>query len=1040
MLIFRRTFSSAVMLLQQTSHFLYPSVDWVKVEAGHYAIVDPIDNHAILYLPEKTYHIQVRVSLNTETPMVVLARPGDKQLEPTTKAPKPETPQFPTQKDLSKGTWRKFLSWHLSSLTSLTGAKRKGRKSSTAVSISAEILRTLMPYWGLDLHYRLGGPLHPTRAFIRALRDMADAMVRTFENQGSQALILRMKVSLFFLNRYLAGQKNDNPWLLDTPVGLAKNGLPKTIPLLLRRRIVTGDSFAIRLMTSIFNAYKALEGTHKEQALGSVTGLSPALDSTTLVEFEVFCKEVFWPKVVCSYVPKSKQREILNPNFAITKKHNPYIPTRAGPNSRFALFGAHLDAWAWSLETVIWPLEWAKHVGDVRTPEVFQRCLKGLNATIINEWMLPQKGDSKSPTQVELSKLELLPEPAGKVRTIAIVDYWTQRLMSPVHDWMMKILSYLPTDGTFNQEESLRTFASRMKITGNKIDSIDLKSATDLIPIELYRSLFRGVLSEDTVELWITLLTDRRFLVPSSELVTPSMRGTYVEYGRGQPMGTLSSWPSMALVHHALELFAAQKTGLDPVFFVDYRILGDDNVTGNEQVALAYREVADALCVPTSESKTISGRLFIFASQIFKDGVNLSPLSLNEELGIKTYSQRLEMALRAVRRGWLDDGRTIARFLRLLLSQKDYRSSVRAWSSGKLGRLTQSALISAFGAFSRSILDLLGIQGSGFMPFLLALRNKVEAIAGDQGRHELARVLEKDLERAYALSLAKKLVKEFDREIERLQTASIRFRMWQDGISECGYLPRAIYRTGAGGKAPELPGILVLPSTQGSEARADLRTREVLGLGTRPVTTEHGLPAKGGGKALSGSLDAPGIFNPLTRVMDSALWPVISDSYQTMFGSATIDESISDYSLVVENEEFGDPIGGWATTEPTIIGQVRSAQELTQRTLNDLVVLNDEELGDPFAPLEELVASLQKFSRLPSFTGVASFYADVKTYDYLTPWVQKIRLFKKITCLLPLGADFTVPLEADDFPVGPVGMTEVTSMLAEPLPTKAKTV
>jgi len=1034
-----RTFSSTSLCLQNPNHALYPLVDWVKVDAGHYAIVDPIDNHAILYLPEKTYHIQVRVSLNTETPMVVLARPGDKPNN-TNQSPKiPETPPFPSQKDLNKGTWRKFLSWHLSSLTSLTGAKRKGRKDSTAVSISTEMLRTLMPYWGLDLHFRLGGPLHPTRAFIRALRDMANAMCSIFQNQGSQALILRMKVSLFLLNRYLAGQKNDNPWLLDTPVGLARNGLPKTIPLLIRRRIVTGDAFSIRLMTSIFNAYKALEGTHKEGDLGSVTGLHPFLDPDMLSGFETFCKEVFWAKVVPSYVPKSQQKKLLSPNFAIDEKSNPYIPTRAGPNARFALFGAHLDAWAWTLEEVNWPLEWAKHVGDKRTPEIFQRCVQGLDSCTINKWMQSAMPDgANAPIQVELSKLELLPEPAGKVRTIAIVDYWTQRLMSPVHDWMMKILSHLPTDGTFNQEESLRTFASRVKITGNKTDSIDLKSATDLIPIALYRSLFRGVLSEDTVELWITLLTDRTFLVPDSKLVTPSLRGTRVRYGRGQPMGTLSSWPSMALVHHALELFAAWKTGLDPVFFVDYRILGDDNVTANELVAQKYREVAGGLCVPTSESKTLSGSLFIFASQIFKDGVNLSPLSLKEELGIKTYSQRLEQALRAVRRGWLDNGLTIARFLRLLLSQKDYRSSVRAWSSGRLGRITQSALISAFGAFSRSVLDLLGIQGSGFMPFLLALRNKVEAIAGDQGRHELARVLEKDLERAYALALAVKLVREFDREIERLQLASIRYRMWQDGITECGWLPRAIYRTGAGGKAPELPGILVLPSTMGSESRASLRTREVLGLGTKPVSTEHGIPVKGSERNLGNSLDSDGIFSPLTKVMDSALWPVIKDSYQTMFGVSTIDESTSDYSLLRENEEYAEATEGWALTEPGVIGQVRSAQELCLRVKNDLVVLSDDELGDPFAPLAELVDRLQKISRIPSFTGLSSFYSEVKEFDFLTPWVQHIRIFKKITMMLPLGADFTVPLSMDDFPVGSVGITEVTSLL-DPIPTKAKT-
>jgi hypothetical protein len=656
-----------------------------------------------------------------------------------------------------------------------------------------------------------------------------------------------------------------------------------------------------------------------------------------------------------------------------------------------------------------------------------------MTAAHVNEFMVTGTDDHGNSVikDLQVGKLELLPEPAGKVRTIAIVDYWTQRVMSPVHDWMMKILSFIPTDGTFNQEDSVASFAGRVKITQSKVDSIDLKSATDLIPIALYESLFRGVLPSETVDLWISLLTDRFFLVPDSELVKKPLRGKLITYGRGQPMGTLSSWPSMALVHHALELFSAWKTGLDPVFFVDYRILGDDNVTGNELVAQKYREVAASLCVPTSEAKTLSGRLFIFASQIYRDGVNLSPLSLKEELNIQSYSQRLEQALRACRRGWLEGGNSIARFLRLLLSQADYRRSVREWSSGRLGKIAQSALVSAFGAFNRVFLDLLGIRGSGFKPFLHAMQNKVEAIAGDQNR--FGRSLSSEdlgLERTFALATAQLLVQELNREVERLQTASIRFRMWQDGIAECGYLPRATIRTGGSRGAPELPGILVLPSTQGRDpARADLRTREALGLGTCPVPQTDALPARGGGRVLSKELDSDGIFNPLTRVMDCALWPAIEDSYRTLFGVSTIDAHASDYSTLVESEEYGGH-GGWAVTVPGLVDQVRSAQEQAQVVLDNLINAGPDTLGDVWAELVPLSDTLVKISRVPDFKGISSFYSPVRKYDVLTPWVRRAKFFEKIARFMPYGTDFTVPLEAD-FPVGPVGKTGVEVLLLE---------
>jgi hypothetical protein len=189
-------------------------------------------------------------------------------------------------------------------------------------------------------------------------------------------------------------------------------------------------------------------------------------------------------------------------------------------------------------------------------------------------------------------------------------------------------------------------------------------------------------------------------------------------------------------------------------------------------------------------AKTLDGKLFIFASQIYLAGKNLSPLSLKEELGIASYSQRLEQALRAMSRGWLDDKCTMPRFLRLLLTQADYRRCLRQWSVGKLGKIAQFALISAFGLASRSLTEMLGFQGSGFKPFLLSLENRVEALAGDQCKLRPVRETAlKDLERAFACATARCFYTELDRKLNRMEVARQRFADWKYAMDECGMLP-----------------------------------------------------------------------------------------------------------------------------------------------------------------------------------------------------------------------------------------------------------
>lgn len=100
---------------------------------------------------------------------------------------------------------------------------------------------------------------------------------------------------------------------------------------------------------------------------------------------------------------------------------------------------------------------------------------------------------------------------------------------------------------------------------------------------------------QNTQELgmWMSLLT-ARMVVPVRDYDGHGINP--IRYARGQPMGALSSWPSMALVHHVLVQFSAFTADKYSAFqtlefpFRDYMILGDDIIIANEKVAESYKK------------------------------------------------------------------------------------------------------------------------------------------------------------------------------------------------------------------------------------------------------------------------------------------------------------------------------------------------------------------------------------------------------------------------------------------------------------------
>lgn len=1014
-------FSTSSYLLQLPKHPLYPNIDWSKVGGGYYAVVDPMDENGILYLSDKEYKIQVRVSVSQDSQLSVLARPGDSRLESddssdnTTNSP--SKPNSPSQKEELGLVVRKnypvaerpyapsFIGWYISRL------EKFRRETDCLVTPASENLLSLVLHWGLDLNVRAGGQLKPQPALNSALLELGKSLVNILVTRGQNALILKMKNTLFFVNRWLAGYHNDDPFLLGEPVGLARSGLPRIIPLYLRRAIGSKNLRLIRIVQSLLKSYSAFPGTHQDSDLVSVTGPCPDLKQSTLEEFQIFCKEVFWPQVVRKYAREADKMWVLRPKFRPNPGDSPFYPTRGGPNHSVGILGAPLDAVAWAACPRNYALEWFQHVVDARSIALFRQVelraqearLANLGSrvksTILRNWDFQR--------ELDVGKLAFLPEPAGKVRTIAIVDYWTQRAMKPVHDWMMGVLSVLPTDGTFNQEEALRSYA-RQTLTASKHYSIDLKSATDMIPIDLYRAVLLGIWKEETVELWIALLTDRWFRIPSDgedfrPLVSPNLRGTVQQYGRGQPMGTLSSWSSMALVHHALELFSAKRAGLDPVTFTDYRVLGDDNVTGNCAVAASYKAVCEELQIPISHSKTLEGKLFVFASQVYLEGKNVSPMSLKEELSVKTCSQRVEMALRAVSRGWIGDKPTTARLLRLLCRKRDYLRSTKEFAKGKLGRVAQAALISAFGLGSK-ILSRMGVQESGFLPFLLSFENKVEVLARDVNHLSPRNLgLFNEIETLLSIAMIRRIIKMLREDLKVAQDSCIRWSNWGARMQRTGVIP--IQWTGVQDPLeltdPAMGSLVSLPFPRDSRISKDWMQNWSL-----------------------------------------AIWPVLQDYYDPWFENPA--ENPRTIALLMKKVALGRgnavrprrgrgrgaaPLRGpdletLESQRPLVIEKISAALEFAEQGMDKLVKADPDSvelLGSPLTLVYEVLEKKASLPRLPTFDTVECLVPDrsPKTVDELRQWVRQMKTFSEVITHIDLYKDFSVL----DFPDN-VGLDE----------------
>lgn len=484
--------------------------------------------------------------------------------------------------------------------------------------------------------------------FVKEAQVLAIKLSVIRRDQGIKGLTLFLKTSSVCLQQSLAGYCIENVTLVGPRISRTKSGLPRIIcrshRLLMINRL-PGCYLLMKYYLSIFYLYRVLSfpGVLK---LETITDPGKEYEISTYRPYmEKFSQIILQYSKVSplEYMRKSVRIFPIFRSSPFTSVIT-YNPFKKVSTKRTSLWSTNVISLTESVRAImsnhLFPLfnEFLNDIMKFHKLSDFLRYQKGMKVDDesklsgpVLEWSRSIFKYTDRPFLRPLGKLGQKEEAAGKVRVFAMVDPITQWILNPLHKWIFSILRRLPMDGTFNQLRPIHRLLKMSKVKG--LYSLDLSAATDRLPVSLQGELLNHLVKEypGFGTKWATLLTDRDY---SIKLDKDSMTPTIVRYAVGQPMGALSSWGMLALIHHFIVQVAAWKCGHpSDKLFKSYAVLGDDLVIADHRVMKSYLRILKDLGVKCGLHKSIlspKGIGLEFAKTTFVDKQNVSPISLDE--------------------------------------------------------------------------------------------------------------------------------------------------------------------------------------------------------------------------------------------------------------------------------------------------------------------------------------------------------------------------------------------------------------------------
>ncbi|AEX91878.1 RNA-dependent RNA polymerases [Sclerotinia sclerotiorum mitovirus 1] len=410
------------------------------------------------------------------------------------------------------------------------------------------------------------------------------------KQSGLPFTIKYMKTVRLHITRYISGQ----PLRSNSNLVSLTDGFPTKF-LYLKELIDSGDNKMIRFVLTLLGYTRSIIPTIKEknQVAPDYSSISAPFKGDGSFDIpDEFIKE-FISKYNLGFSPKWD-----NSLHYVSNKSSPMgKATLTGP---FALF--HMGHWN---------LTMLDHFQSLIGEGSFKVMIGEFLEIVFKDHRAFHIGTSTN----GIGKISVVEDPELKMRPIAMVDYYSQLVLKPIHDGILKKLRTLPCDRTFTQDP----FNNWGKTMGHKFWSLDLTSATDRFPISLQERVIAHLLGDESkARAWRNILVDRDYKLPS---------GGWTRYSVGQPMGAYSSWTTFTLTHHLVVHYAARLCGI--VDFDRYILLGDDIVINHDKVARRYISIMNKLGVDISVAKThVSKNTYEFAKRWVRKGIEISGLPL----------------------------------------------------------------------------------------------------------------------------------------------------------------------------------------------------------------------------------------------------------------------------------------------------------------------------------------------------------------------------------------------------------------------------
>lgn len=437
--------------------------------------------------------------------------------------------------------------------------------------------------------------------------DWGKELFGTFQHvrgtRGLEFAILHFKQARWVLVRRLIFQPLSSS---DRKVKVDRYGFPMLLPLAVRTELRAQPVSRVLMAYSLFllSIYSLYKGQVRWR-----------IDTSTITDLPTYDVHVL--KEIIPILRDLLARLSVG---RIELKDSSFHPTnRSGPNGH-ALLNAHLDAAALRLhrgEVEGW-LEWFTR--KTRTSRGFDRFWFTIGS-LTHVWhMMANVVPLEFLGTLQLGRVSLKPE-HGKFRPFAIVDYFTQAALTPLHKAVMQLLKGIPMDAAFNQDAGSALVREWTRQGTRTLYSFDLTAATDRFPID-FQAIVLDILLEDygphLGQCWKGLLVNRAFMLGNRP----------IHYRTGQPMGALSSWAVFSLCHHLVVQWAASRVyGIRAPTFTAYTLLGDDIVIADSKVAREYLSLMKALGVGINKTKSVvAADSAEFAKRVFFRGAEITGL------------------------------------------------------------------------------------------------------------------------------------------------------------------------------------------------------------------------------------------------------------------------------------------------------------------------------------------------------------------------------------------------------------------------------